>query len=58
MKAACWMGKTDVEVREVADPEILNSRDAIVRVTSTAICGSDLHLYNGYVPTIDRKSVV
>ena len=52
MKATCWMGKRDVRVQEVPEPQILNPRDAIVRITSTAICGSDLHLYNGYVPTM------
>jgi threonine dehydrogenase-like Zn-dependent dehydrogenase len=52
MKATCWMGKRDMEVREVPDPQILNQRDAILRVSSTAICGSDLHLYNGFVPTM------
>ncbi len=52
MRANCWMGKTTLEVREVPDPKILNARDAIVRITSTAICGSDLHLYNGFIPTI------
>ena len=50
MKATCWMGRNTVEVRDVPDPTILNDRDAIIRVTSTAICGSDLHLYDGYVP--------
>ena len=50
MKANCWMGKKKVEVREVPDPKILNDHDCIVKVTSTAICGSDLHLYNGFVP--------
>jgi threonine dehydrogenase-like Zn-dependent dehydrogenase len=50
MKAACWYGKRDVRVEHVPDPRILNPRDAIVRITSTAICGSDLHLYNGFVP--------
>ena len=44
MKANCWMGKGKVQVEEVPDPKILNSRDAIVRITSTAVCGSDLHL--------------
>ncbi len=47
MKANCWYGKHDVRVEEVSDPKILNRRDAIVKITSTAICGSDLHLYNG-----------
>ncbi|HEU4643523.1 MAG TPA: zinc-dependent alcohol dehydrogenase [Gemmatimonadaceae bacterium] len=58
MKANCWMGKHNVEVRDVPDPRILNSRDAIVRITSTAICGSDLHLYNGFVPTMERGDVL
>lgn len=58
MKANCWMGRNSVEVREVPDPQILNERDAIVRVTSTSICGSDLHLYDGYVPTMRRGDVL
>jgi threonine dehydrogenase-like Zn-dependent dehydrogenase len=58
MKANCWMGKEDVRVETVPDPSILNKRDAIVRVTSTAICGSDLHLYNGYVPTMEKGDVM
>lgn len=52
MKALCWYGKQDVRVVNVPDPTILNPRDAILRVTSTAICGSDLHLYDGYIPTM------
>jgi threonine dehydrogenase-like Zn-dependent dehydrogenase len=58
MKATCWMGRNTVEVADVPEPEILNERDAIVRVTSTAICGSDLHLYDGYVPTMKRGDVL
>ena len=58
MRAASWMGKHDVEVREVPDPRILNARDAIVRVTSTAICGSDLHLYNHLMPTLRRGDIL
>ena len=58
MKANCWMGKKDVRVEEVPDPKILNSRDAIVRITSTAICGSDLHLYNGIVPTMEKGDIL
>jgi threonine dehydrogenase-like Zn-dependent dehydrogenase len=58
MKAVCWWGKTDVRVENVPDPKILNPRDAIVRVTLTAICGSDLHLYDGYVPTMMRGDVL
>jgi threonine dehydrogenase-like Zn-dependent dehydrogenase len=58
MKANCWMGKQKLEVQTVPDPQILNQRDAIVRVTSTAICGSDLHLYNGYVPTMEKGDII
>ena len=58
MKATCWMGKGKVEVRDVPEPKILNQRDAIVRITSTAICGSDLHLYNGFIPTMEKGDVL
>jgi threonine dehydrogenase-like Zn-dependent dehydrogenase len=58
MKATCWMGKKKVEVQEVPDPKILNSHDAIVKITSTAICGSDLHLFNGFVPTMESGDVL
>jgi threonine dehydrogenase-like Zn-dependent dehydrogenase len=58
MKANCWMGKKEVRVEEVPDPQILNAQDAIVRITSTAICGSDLHLYNGIVPTMEKGDVL
>ncbi|HEX7941763.1 MAG TPA: zinc-dependent alcohol dehydrogenase, partial [Gemmatimonadaceae bacterium] len=54
----CWMGRNSVEVEDVPDPKILNARDAIVRITSTAICGSDLHLYNGFVPTMEKGDVL
>src|SRR5688572_18907181 len=52
MKANCWYGTNKLSVEEVPDPKILNSRDAIVKISSTAICGSDLHLYNGFMPTM------
>jgi threonine dehydrogenase-like Zn-dependent dehydrogenase len=52
------MGKKKIEVREVPDPQILNQRDAIVRITSTAICGSDLHLYNGFNPTMEPGDIL
>jgi len=52
------MGKKDVRVRNVPDPKILNARDAIVRITSTAICGSDLHLYNGFVPSMESGDIL
>jgi threonine dehydrogenase-like Zn-dependent dehydrogenase len=58
MRANCWYGKQNVQVDEVPDPKILNPRDAIVRVTKTAICGSDLHLYNGLIPTMKRGDVL
>jgi len=58
MKATCWMGRNHVEVENVPDPKILNERDAIVRITSTAICGSDLHLVDGYIPTMKRGDVM
>jgi threonine dehydrogenase-like Zn-dependent dehydrogenase len=58
MKATCWMGKRKVEVVEVPDPKILNQQDAIVKISSTAICGSDLHLYNGFVPTMERGDIL
>ncbi|MBC7899352.1 MAG: alcohol dehydrogenase catalytic domain-containing protein, partial [Saprospiraceae bacterium] len=58
MKAVCWYGKQDVRVQDVPDPKILNSRDAIIKITSTAICGSDLHLYNGYIPTMEAGDIL
>jgi len=58
MRANCWMGKRDVRVETVPDPKILNQNDAIVKITSTAICGSDLHLYNGFVPTMESGDVL
>jgi threonine dehydrogenase-like Zn-dependent dehydrogenase len=58
MKALCWNGKYDVRVENVPDPELLNPRDAIVKITSTAICGSDLHLYDGYMPTLEAGDIL
>lgn len=58
MKAICWHGKNDLRVNNVKDPEILNPRDAIVRITSTAICGSDLHLFNGFIPTLEKGDIL
>jgi threonine dehydrogenase-like Zn-dependent dehydrogenase len=52
------MGKTDIQVKEVPDPKILNKRDAIVRITATAICGSNLHLYNGFVPSMMKGDIM
>jgi threonine dehydrogenase-like Zn-dependent dehydrogenase len=58
MRANCWMGRNKLEVRTVPDPQILSSRDAIVKITATAICGSDLHLYDGYIPTMRKGDVL
>ena len=58
MRANCWYGKTTVSVEDVPDPQILNQRDAIVKISSTAICGSDLHLYNGFIPTMQRGDIL
>jgi threonine dehydrogenase-like Zn-dependent dehydrogenase len=54
MKALCWHGTEDVRVDTVPDPKIIDARDVIVKITATAICGSDLHLYGGYVPTMEE----
>jgi threonine dehydrogenase-like Zn-dependent dehydrogenase len=58
MRANCWIGKNDVRVQTVPDPQIVNHHDAIIRITSTAICGSDLHLYGGYVPTMESGDIL
>jgi threonine dehydrogenase-like Zn-dependent dehydrogenase len=58
MRATCWHGTRSVRVDEVPEPKILNARDAILRITRTAICGSDLHLYNGFVPTMRSGDVL
>lgn len=58
MKAVCWHGSQDVRVDTVPDPKILNPHDAILKVTSTAICGSDLHLYDGYIPTMQSGDIL
>lgn len=58
MKAVCWMGPEKMSVETVPDPQILNPRDAIIRITSTCICGSDLHLYDGYVPTMEQGDIM
>jgi threonine dehydrogenase-like Zn-dependent dehydrogenase len=58
MKALCWHGKSDVRVDTVPDPTIQEPGDAIVRITSTCICGSDLHLYDGYMPTMEAGDIL
>lgn len=58
MKAVCWQGKGDVRVENVPDPVILNPHDIIIKITATAICGSDLHLYDGYIPTMQAGDIL
>ena len=58
MRATVWSGRNTVQVENVPDPTILNDRDAIVKITSTAICGSDLHLYDGYIPTMKKGDIL
>ena len=58
MRALTWHGKHDVRMETVPDPQIVNPRDAIIKITSTAICGSDLHLYDSYIPTLHRGDIL
>ena len=58
MRAVCWYGTGDVRVQTVPDPTLINPRDAIVKVTSTAICGSDLHLYGGFIPMMKAGDIL
>ncbi len=58
MRAVTWTGRNSVAVADVPEPKILNSRDAIVRVSATAICGSDLHMYDGYMPTMQKGDIL
>ncbi|PSO83994.1 MAG: glutathione-dependent formaldehyde dehydrogenase [Cyanobacteria bacterium QS_7_48_42] len=58
MKAVCWQGSNDVRVENVPEPKIINSRDAILKITSTAICGSDLHIYSGKIPTMESGDIL
>jgi threonine dehydrogenase-like Zn-dependent dehydrogenase len=58
MKALCWYGKHDVRVETVPDPRLLNPHDAIIKTTLSAICGSDLHLYDGYIPTMHEGDIL
>jgi D-arabinose 1-dehydrogenase-like Zn-dependent alcohol dehydrogenase len=57
MRATVYSGRNTVQVENVPDPKILNERDAIVKISSTAICGSDLHLYDGYIPTVKKGDI-
>lgn len=58
MRALCWNGVNNIKVETVPDPEIINPRDAIIRITLTAICGSDLHLYDGYIPAMKPGDIM
>ncbi len=58
MRANCWEGAKHLKVETVPDPKILNSHDAIIKVSSTAICGSDLHLFNGFMPTMEHGDIL
>jgi len=58
MKAVCWNGVNDVRVENVPDPRIINPHDCIVKTSLTAICGSDLHLYNGYIPAMMKGDIL
>ncbi len=58
MRALCWHGRHDVRVDTTPDPKIVNPKDAILKVTATAICGSDLHLYDGVIPTMHHGDIL
>ena len=58
MKAVCWMGTGKLETLNVPDPTLLNPHDAIIKITRTAICGSDLHLYDGFIPTMEAGDIL
>lgn len=58
MKALCWYGTEDVRIKTVPEPTIQDARDAIIRITATAICGSDLHLYDGMMPTMEKGDIL
>jgi threonine dehydrogenase-like Zn-dependent dehydrogenase len=58
MKAVCWYGRHDMRVESVPDPKIVDPQDVIIKITTTAICGSDLHLYDGYTPTMEKGDII
>ncbi|MCU0510185.1 MAG: alcohol dehydrogenase catalytic domain-containing protein, partial [Anaerolineae bacterium] len=58
MKAVCWYGPGKLKVERVPDPEILNPTDAIIEVTAAAVCGSDLHIYDGYIPSVMKGDIL
>jgi len=58
MKALCWYGAHDVRVKQVPDPTILKQSDIVIKVTLAAICGSDLHIYDGYIPSMQKGDIL
>ncbi len=58
MKALCWHGANDIRVETVPDPKLLNPRDAILKVTSASICGSDLHIVDGFIPSMQSGDII
>jgi len=58
MRAVTWQGKHDMQVKNVPGPRIEDPRDIILRITTTAICGSDLHIYDGYIPTMEKDDIL
>lgn len=58
MKALCWNGTNKLEVQQVADPSIVNPHDAVIRVRLSTACGSDLHLLNGFIATMQRGDII
>lgn len=58
MRALCWHGKEDIRCESVPDPKIEHPRDAIIRVTSCAICGSDIHLYDNMIPAMKSGDIM
>jgi len=58
MRALCWEGKENIQMKYVMDPRLINPQDAIVKVTTAAICGSDLHLYDGYIPSMQKGDIL
>jgi threonine dehydrogenase-like Zn-dependent dehydrogenase len=58
MKALTWHGKHDIRCETVPDPKILHAQDAIIKVTACAICGSDLHIFDGMIPSMETGDIV
>lgn len=58
MKALCWHGKSDIRYETVPDPAVQDGRDVVIKVTSCAICGSDLHIYDGVIPEMESGDVI